>query len=149
VVGLDLSARSIALARASLPSVRFVHGDVTEVDFPERSFAGITAFYSLIHVPRDSHPHVLRSFGRWLAPKGVLVATFGVDDQEVNLDDDWLGAPMFWSSHPPARTRRLLLQAGFEILEATVEEYQEHGRPVTFHWVVARSTDLKERSDRH
>lgn len=116
----------------------FVHGDVTEVEFRDRSFSGIAAFYSLIHVARELHLDVLESFARWLEPNGVLVATFGVGDHEAQFDDDWLGAPMFWSSYPPARTRTLLSQAGFEWLDATVEEYEEHGRPVTFLWVVAR-----------
>jgi ubiquinone/menaquinone biosynthesis C-methylase UbiE len=138
VVGLDLSARSIDLARSKLPSVTFVHGDLTEVEFPEGSFSGIVAFYSLIHVPRQRHPDVLRSFSRWLAPGGVLVATFGISDRAVQFDDDWLGVPMFWSSHPPEHTRDLLSQADFDTLEANVEEYEEHGRPVAFLWVVAR-----------
>lgn len=145
IVGLDVSARSIALARSNLPSVRFVHADVTETEFPEGSFAGIAAFYSLIHVPRDNHLDVLRSFAQWLTPHGVLVATFGVGDQGTQLDENWLGVPMFWSSYPPERSRALLSQAGFETIEANIEEYEEFGRPVTFLWVVARSTEPQER----
>src|SRR5262245_3301005 len=68
VVGVDISPRSIRLAARSVAAGRFVIGDIARVSFRARSFAAVTAFFSLIHVPRDEHARVLASVARWLEP---------------------------------------------------------------------------------
>jgi SAM-dependent methyltransferase len=51
VVGVDLSARSVALARRHQPGLQFVAADMHALPFASGVCAGIVAFYSLIYTP--------------------------------------------------------------------------------------------------
>ena len=44
------------------------HGDMTALDIPDNSWAGIATFYSLLHVPADEMPATLRGLQRVLRP---------------------------------------------------------------------------------
>ena len=136
VTGLDVSARSIDVARRELPSVRFVVGDMAEASFPAGSFDLVTALYSIIHLPREEHGEVLRRVATWLRPGGGLIASLGASCGDA-YEEDWLGVPMYWSSWDQRTNRRLIADAGLEILVDTVETTLEDGQPVAFHWLIA------------
>jgi hypothetical protein len=81
---------------------------------------------------------VLGRISRWLVPGGLLLATFGGRDGP-DWTGEWLGQPMFFSSHAPPVTRGLLEDAGFELLVDRVIDTDEPEGPVPFHWVLART----------
>jgi SAM-dependent methyltransferase len=136
VTGLDVSSRSIDVARRELPSVRFVVGDMASATFRPGSFDLVTAFYSIIHLPREEHGEVLRRVATWLRPGGGLIASLGASCGDA-YEEDWLGVPMYWSSWDHRTNRRLIAEAGLEILVDTVETTLEDGQPVAFHWLIA------------
>ena len=137
VTGVDISARQIAAARENVPAARFIHADMTALDFPPSSFDAVAAFYSFIHLPRQDQPALLRKVAAWLRPGGLLVATMGSQAVEAGLEEDWLGAPMYWSSYDAETNQRLVQEVGFSILSAREETAEEFGQPVTFLWVIA------------
>lgn len=138
VTGVDISARQIELAWQTVPGATFIHEDMTALDFPPESFNGVAAFFSLIHVPREEQPPLLARIALWLRPGGLFVATMGVRDEAGDVEEDWLGAPMYFSHYDAATNRRLVEEAGLRLLSASEETQEEDGRPVTFLWVVAR-----------
>jgi ubiquinone/menaquinone biosynthesis C-methylase UbiE len=138
VVGVDISPVSASLAQKAIPAARFVVGDMTDVSFPPGVFGGVTAFFSLIHVPRNEHADVLRATRSWLKPGGILVVTMGVSDSEKDTGS-FLGAPMYWSSWSRAENVRLVEEAGYRLRSATDETELENGTPVTHLWVVAHA----------
>lgn len=111
---------------------------MARLGFAPSSFDAVAAFYSLIHVPRGEQPALLAQIAGWLRPGGWLLATMGAHDVEASYEEDWLGAPMYWSSHDAATNRRLVEEAGLHLVEASEETALEFGQPVTFLWVVAR-----------
>lgn len=138
VTGVDISARQVELARRNVPTARFIHGDVTALDFAPASFDAAVASYSLFHIPRGEHRTLFRLVARWLHPGGILLANFGIGNREVEYDEDWLGAPLFWSSFDAEGERAALASAGFELPLDSVETVIEDGRPHRFLLVVAR-----------
>jgi SAM-dependent methyltransferase len=58
VTGVDISAASVAAARQEVPAAQYLVGDMTALDLPPSSFDLVTAFYSIIHVPRLTGPHL-------------------------------------------------------------------------------------------
>ena len=50
-VGVDISETQLGLARKHVPDATFRRGDIAELELPEASFDGITALYSISHVP--------------------------------------------------------------------------------------------------
>jgi SAM-dependent methyltransferase len=137
VTGVDLSAEQIAAARQNVPQATFLHADMTDLDFPANRFDAVTAFYSLIHLPRQEQPGLLQAIASWLRPGGLLVAALGTRSIEADFNVDWLGAPMYWSSYDSQTNRRLVREAGLSIMEAREECADEFGQPVTFLWVIA------------
>lgn len=139
VTGVDISQRNVELARTNAPSATIRQADMTELSFPPASFDAVTAFYSLIHVPREEQPALLHTIASWLRPDGLLVATLGASDVEAGYSEDWLGAPMYWSTFDSRTSRQMVEDAGLEIISAREETEQEFGDPVTFLWIIARA----------
>lgn len=137
VTGVDISAHQLELARREVPGATYIQADMASLSFPPQSFDGVAAFFSLIHVPRAEHAALLERIASWLRPDGVLVATMGVRDTPGEVEEDWLGAPMFFSHWDAATNRRLVEQAGLRMLSAREEVADEDGAPVAFLWVVA------------
>jgi ubiquinone/menaquinone biosynthesis C-methylase UbiE len=137
VVGVDISAAQITRARVNVPNATFIVGDLAAVDFPGGSFDAVTAFFSLNHVPREEHAGLIARVQRWLVPGGLFLAALGLND-EADWTGDWLGVPMYFSSHDPDTTRGMLIKASFELLVDEVVEMREPEGPESFLWVLAR-----------
>ena len=136
VTGVDLSSQQIAAARRNVPAATFLHADMASVELPAAGFGGAVALYSIIHLPRTEHACLLRRIAGWLAPCGVLLATlgWGADD---GVEDDWLGQPMYFSSHDADTNLRLVSEARLDVIEAEPVTIQEPEGEATFLWVLA------------
>ncbi len=130
-VGVDLSGDQLALARQRVPTARLVKGDMTAVEFPPASFDAVTAFYSIGHVPRDEHGALFQRVASWLRPGGHFLAALPSGDGHGTVDD-WLGAPMFFSGHDPRTSRRLLAEAGLDVLVDEIVTMREPEGPASF-----------------
>jgi cyclopropane fatty-acyl-phospholipid synthase-like methyltransferase len=136
VTGIDGSSAQIELARRNVPEATFIHGDFTEAEFPHGSFGGIVALYAISHVPREQHADLFVNIRSWLAPGGLFVATLGATDSP-DWTGDWLGVPMFFSSHDAGTYAVLLQEAGFHIRFSEVLDTVEPAGSVPFLWVIA------------
>lgn len=138
VTGVDISARSIALAQQRVPEATFIHADTTRLEMPPERFDAILAFYAITHIPREEHEHLMRHVTRWLRPGGLFIASLGASDDPGTVEEDWLGTPMYFSAFDAATNQHLVQAAGLELLSADEITADEDGVPVTFLWVVAR-----------
>jgi SAM-dependent methyltransferase len=137
VTGVDLSERQLERAGRRVPDAAFLHGDFTSIELAAGSFDAVVAFYSWNHVPRELLAPLLARVHGWLAPGGWLMTAFGTGDEEA-WTGEWLGAPTFFSSWPPATNSRLVRDAGFELVRDEVVTIVEPEGPQTFQWVLAR-----------
>jgi SAM-dependent methyltransferase len=114
--GLDLSPAMVMAARHLNPMLNYLQGDMSALDAEDESWAGIVAFYSLIHIPRDRMLTVLTELKRVLQPKGYLLISFHIGDEDLHLDELWdqpVNMDFFFFSLD--EMRGYLEQAGFEI----------------------------------
>ena len=139
VTGVDISAAQIDLARRNVPAATFLQTDMTALDFPPASFDAVVAFYSLTHVPRDEQPDLLRRIRGWLRPGGIFLGSMGADESPDEIEDDWLGVPMFFSHFGARRNRRLVEDAGLVVEEARIRVEPEDRHDARFLWIVARA----------
>ena len=144
VTAVDISEVQAARARANAPAARVLCADMTTLAFPAASFDAVTAFYSLFHIPREEQGGMLARIAVWLRPSGLLVATFGAWPDPAGYEEDWLSAPMFWSSWDLATTLELVRAAGLTVLRATEETADEDGEAITFLWVVAQKPGFSD-----
>ena len=93
VVGVDLSHGMVEQARELNAGIEFMQGDMLALNVADETWAGVVAFYSLIHVPREQVTRALQELRRVLRPDGVLFLAFHVG-QEVRHLDEWWGKPV-------------------------------------------------------
>ena len=137
VVGVDISEEQLRLARAQVPGATFLQADFAELDLPAESLDAVTAFYSIVHVPRGRHPDLFARIERWLRPGGHFLASlshFGGPDRT----EEWLGVEMFFSGFDAETNRRLVGEAGFELLADELVWMREPEGDAAFLWVLAR-----------
>jgi SAM-dependent methyltransferase len=138
VVGVDISARQLALARSLVPGAQLVRGDMRRLPFRPATFDAAVALFSFVHVPRASQLPTLRLIASCLRPGGVLAANFGTGGSSDSTDPDWLGVPMFFAGFDPPTNERMVLAADLRIETSEVRAVEEDGELVDFHWVIAR-----------
>jgi SAM-dependent methyltransferase len=136
--GVDMSATMIAAAARRLPDATLIEADLMTLELAPSSFDAVVSLYVFGHLPADEHEPAYRRFAQWLRPGGRLFASspVGADD---DVEDDWMGAPMFFGGIGREATEDALRRAGFE-LELAEERTGEDpdGGTETFLWVIAR-----------
>jgi SAM-dependent methyltransferase len=139
VLGMDISERQLELARAAVPGAEFVHADFAELELPAETFDAVTALYSLVHVPREEQSVLLGRIRSWLKPGGLFLASMSHVGGEDRIDE-WLGVEMFFSGFDAETNRRLVRQAGFELLadELVWMHEPEPDGDTAFLWVLGR-----------
>lgn len=109
----------IKRARDLNPGIEFAQGDMLNLDAKDASWAGIVAFYSIIHIPRPDVVRALRELRRTLQPGGLLFLAFHIGDEVFHRDEWWGHAvDLDFNFFRSAEMIRYLEAAGFEIEEA-------------------------------
>ena len=142
VTAVDISERQLQRARENVPSATFIRGDMASLDLDDGRFDGVGMFLSMTHVPRDEHRVLLKRIYGWLRPGGVLVCSMGAGDLPDWYEDDWLGAPNYFSHFDAAMNLRLVEDTGFELEFGEPVSMQEDDREVAFLWVICRRPNL-------
>ncbi|KAF2721426.1 S-adenosyl-L-methionine-dependent methyltransferase [Polychaeton citri CBS 116435] len=141
VIANDISETQLDLARKHLQSfdnVRYVLGDMSTLDVAAKSLEAVVAFYSVMHLPHQEQHDIMATIYGWLKPGGLLLCTLG-DEDNPGVVKDWLGgAAMFWASRDEEASKQMVIDAGFDIVEADVVTAVENRKTVPFLWVLAR-----------
>ena len=120
LTGVDVSGEQLRRARERVPGARFVQADFTELEFPAGSFDAVVAFYVLNHVPQERLASLLGRVAAWLRPGGLFLASWPTRDNP-GWYGEWLGVEMFFAGVAPDATRRLVADAGLELVADEVE----------------------------
>ncbi|MFF1321691.1 MULTISPECIES: class I SAM-dependent DNA methyltransferase [Streptomyces] len=118
VVGVDLSERMVALARGHVPGGVFHQADIADLrpggPLDLGRFHAVTAFFSLLMLPRGEIPLALRTVHHLLAPGGL----FALSMVEADVDDftiPFIGSSIRVSGYLGDELREVVQGAGFEI----------------------------------
>lgn len=120
VTGIDLSAGMLDLARRNVPGAEFVRADIADLGdggpLAAGSFAGVTAFFALLMLPRKEIPGALRAVHELLEPGGLLALSMveaDVDDMQI----PFLGHTIRVSGYLRDELRHVVTDAGFEVVK--------------------------------
>lgn len=116
VIGVDFSEAQIELANKNVPNAKFRCEDMTKLNFPENTFDGITSYYAIIHIPREEHQALLANFYRMLKPDGFTLLCLGAEHLIDEVEENYLGARMYWSHYDMETYLKMLNDCGFSII---------------------------------
>ncbi|MDN3027797.1 class I SAM-dependent methyltransferase [Streptomyces sp. S.PB5] len=126
VVGVDLSDRMVALARQHVPAGEFHRADIADLrpagprDLGR--FDAVSAFFSLLMLPRAEIPLALRTIHHLLVPGGL----FALSMVEADVDDfeiPFIGSTIRVSGYLREELREVVEGAGFEIVDEAAFSY--------------------------
>ncbi len=140
VVGVDISPKTIEVARRLNPGVRFEIGDM--LDLGDRGWAAVVALYSIIHIERRRVPDALTSIHGALRPDGLFVVAVHAGEGEIR-HDEFMGkqVPFTGTFFKRDELVGLIEDAGFMIERAVVRDPYEQEAETRRIYVVARASD--------
>lgn len=118
VCGMDLSTGMVERARRLNPGIEFNQGDMRTLPVRDNTWAGIAAFYAIVHLPLPDLDRSLREMMRVLAPGGRLLLSFHIGEDTAQIEDLWeSGAALEFHFFRVSTVRGSIERAGFEIEE--------------------------------
>lgn len=142
VTGNDISSSQLNLARRSLAKyadrLELVEADMLSLSFPNEAFDAVSAFYSIIHLPREEQTQLVAKIQKWLKPGGFLLANFSTENFASGEEQNWMDHEkgwMFWSSWGEEGSIKMVEDAGFELLTREIHTDADAGR---FVWLLAK-----------
>ncbi len=132
VTGIDISKKHIELAKEFIKNVKFIEGDFSTYNFEDK-YDAIVSFFAIFHIPRTEHKKLFQRIHSLLNKNGHILITLGATDMECAINPNFVGAPMAWSSYSVEINKKLIQEAGFEIIMA-VEDY----RTEKHLWILAK-----------
>ena len=140
VCGVDLSSGMVTQARRLNPGIEFHQSDMFGLDLPNESFAGITAFYAIVNLPRESLVRAFRELHRILKPHGLLLLAFHLGQENLRKEE-MFGIPVSLDFILFGRDEMCdyLRTAGFDIREVIERDpYPEVEHPTRRAYIFAR-----------
>ena len=140
-MGFDLSGGMLAHAPRLNPDITFVQGDMTALTVPDAAWAGIVAFYSLIHVPHGEMVEALRGLRRVLKAGAPLFLAFHRGDEDLHVEDLFgHRVSLDFFLYRTGEMSDHLRSAGFEIERATERDpYPDVEYPSRRSYILART----------
>jgi len=132
LTGIDLSHKSIALAKKRSLKARFLVGDAQALPFKDDSFDIVTCFDVIEHVERPEA--VLGEIGRILKSSGIFQAFIPTEMNRLSLEGlllkgGWKGKEIY-AGHPHhfslAEVKKMLKKNGFKIINLAWGDHLIH-----------------------
>lgn len=89
MVGVDLSPEMMATATRLNADIHFYQGNMLALDVADGAWAGVVAFYSLIHIAPDEAVAALAELRRVLQPGGLLLLAFHTGGTTLHETEAW------------------------------------------------------------
>lgn len=109
--GLDLSVRTLELAKNRHPDTQFHHADICTWN-PSKTYDFISAWDSIWHIPLDQQAPTLTKIINMLSPGGIFIFTFGGLDEPSSMTNKDMDVPMYYSTLGISGTLNVVQAAG-------------------------------------
>jgi hypothetical protein len=89
-------------------------------NFPEALYKGFYTREEAIEWLGEGGRPPYRHFHRMLKPSGLALLCLGEDDLEDDIDEDYLGARMYWSHYDAETSLKMIKECGFDAIWSKV-----------------------------
>jgi ubiquinone/menaquinone biosynthesis C-methylase UbiE len=124
IIGIDYSKEMIEEAKSFNGEINFEIGNVFELKYATGTVAGIVAPYLIVNFTIEEVKEALAEMNRVLRPKGILLVTFHIGDDEEKIFEDFFiaGNRITYNFFMTETIKRSLVETGFELHEIVVKE---------------------------
>jgi len=124
VLGTDISSGMIEAARVhhkGIDGLNFEVADMLNLPYPNNSFTGAIAFYSIVNFDYDQIVIAFKEISRVLQMNALFLFSFHVGEEIVHLSE-FLDQPVNMTFYflNPDRIHTLLQEAGFEVVQTVI-----------------------------
>lgn len=124
VMGIDVSAEMLKLARQNHPEVHFQKADICDWQ-SDQTYDLILAWDSIFHLPLEKHAEVTGRLCGMLEENGILLYTFG-DAMGEHLSR-WQGDDFYYSSIGISKNLQVIMESDCECRHLELDQYpQKH-----------------------
>ena len=118
VTGIDLSSNMLKIAEKFAPKAKFYRMDMRKIGFKDKSFDGLWALSSFMHIPKSQAYQTLEEFRRVLKDDGIMLVSVpeGKGEKFVKKES-YEGGKKFFAFYRVGEFKSLLEKAGFEVCE--------------------------------
>ncbi len=128
-VGIDGSEVMVGKAQELVPEAKVMVGDVRKLPFNVEQFVGVWASNIFVHLPKSDMPAALKGIADCLVTDGVLYGSLYLGDSEgMEEDSRYENAAKYYSYFTEEEIRKLLSDAGFEIVAFEPRDKDEYER---------------------
>jgi len=116
VIGVDVSARCVEIAREENPGMQIRCEDMAAMSFPGLELDGIVCYHSIIHTPKAFIPDIFMEFHRVLKTGGRLLVAVKAGSGE-GFQDELLGlkTEIYFSLFTEAEISEYFSKSGFAL----------------------------------
>jgi cyclopropane fatty-acyl-phospholipid synthase-like methyltransferase len=132
ITGIDISEKHISLAKNNVKNAEYLVGDFFSKEVKGK-YDAIVSFFAIFHIPRTEHKKLFKKINSLLNKGGYILITLGAEEMKCDINPDFVGAPMAWSSYSVEKNKKLIQESGFKIIMA-VEDY----RTERHLWILAK-----------
>jgi len=139
--GIDISPEMIRIAKGMSPEIDFKVGDMLSLDIADGSFAGIVAFYSIVHFDSSELATALSECRRVIKDGGLILLAFHIGDEVIHLDDLFdRPVDLDFRFHQTANVTNGLKSHRFTVIESIEREpYEGAEHPSRRSYLLARA----------
>ena len=127
VTGIDLTKNFIKMASKNAPKASFIVMDMRKLDFADKSFDGIWANVSFLHLPKSEGKGVLLEFARVLKQGGLLYLSVKTGEGEKFVTERTKDR-RFFSFYNADEIKEAIKSCGFNVSDVIFKksEYSEN-----------------------
>jgi len=142
VIGIDVSAALLDVARRAHPTIVFEEGQLTALPMADATLAGAVYWYSIICTPPELLDDVFVEMNRALLPGGYVLLAFQVGHGKPVHRADAFGTklPLTTYLHDPDHIIRMLTDAGLQLHAWVIREPELEHETSPQAFIIARST---------
>jgi len=115
--GIDLSTGMLKIAKKKVPNGIFKKMDMRKLNYPDESFDGLCAAYSLYHIPSKQTLITLKEFNRVLKLNGIMILMLQKGKREGIMPEPFdPKRKMFFKYFQEKEIKDFLKKSGFKIV---------------------------------
>jgi ubiquinone/menaquinone biosynthesis C-methylase UbiE len=132
VMSIDVSLEMLRRTRWGRPDAWIARADMRALPVASASFDGLTAFFSLVHIPKAEVPRVLQEFRRVLRRGGTMLVSVRRGRNDTGGSTKWAdGYVLHFTDFVEDELEELLGDAGFRVVARETCEALMDGRSET------------------